>query len=231
MGLASAFMGRGAHAPPVGLLQAREWLVRRRWAVALATGLALVLAKRLVQSGTSPPDPLVVNGVLYLAVPLALAALLMYRRQGIGLALPVDRAAWAITGAMALGAVALAFAGTLVPSMMAYYPQELWGELTLDAASLVPYEAAIALIMLAVELLFRGWLVLATSERLGGWAVILSAAVYAVAHLGKPPEEVVFSLLAGLAFGWADIRARSILPSFAAHFIGSALFDVLALLG
>jgi membrane protease YdiL (CAAX protease family) len=215
----------------VGLALSREWLVKRRWAVALATGLALVLAKRLVQSSGSPPDPLVVNGLLYLAAPLALAALLMYRRVGIGLAVPRDRVAWAITGAMVLGAVVLAFAGTLFPAMMDYYPQALWGEVALTAASLVPYEAAIALIMLAVELLFRGWLVLATSERLGGWAIFLSAAVYAVAHLGKPPEEVVLSLLAGLAFGWADLRARSIVPSFLAHFIGSALFDVLALGG
>ncbi len=218
-----------AHVPPVGPAQAREWLVKRRWAVALATGLLLVLAKRIVQSTDQPPDPLVVNGILYLAVPLALAALLIYSRQGIGLALPRGRAAWAITGAMVAIAIALAFAGTLFPSMMDYYPQQLWGEVTSDAVSLLPYEAAIAFIMLCVELLFRGWLVLATSERLGGWAIVVSAIPYALAHLGKPPEEVVFSLVAGLAFGWADLRTRSIMPSFAAHFVGSALFDVLAL--
>jgi len=224
-------MGHGAHAPPVGPGKAREWLVRRRWAVALATGLALVVAKRLAQSGADPPDPLLVNGLLYLAAPLALAAMLKYRREALGLALPRARGDWALTGVMVLCAVALAFAGTLFPAMMDYYPQQLWGEVEWDAASLVPYEAAIAFLMLCVELLFRGWIVLATSERLGGWSMFLSAAVYAVAHLGKPPEEVVFSLLAGLAFGWADLRTRSIMPTLSAHFLGSALFDVLALRG
>ena len=51
----------------------------------------------------------------------------------------------------------------------------------------------------------------------------------ALAHLGKPTEEVIFSFFAGIVFGLADVETRSILPSFAAHFFGSALFDTLAL--
>ena len=210
---------------------ARAHLARWRWAIALGAGLSLVVAKRAWQSADEPPDPLVVNGLLYIAAPLLLALALGYRRVEVGLAPPRGRAAWAIVAVLLAAAVALAFVGTLFPSMMDYYPEPIWGEVEPTVASFVPYEAAIAVIMLGVELLFRGLLVLAVSERLGPWAIVVSAVPYALAHLGKPPEEVVFSLVAGLAFGWAALRARSILPSFASHFAGSALFDLLALRG
>jgi len=216
---------------PVDLGSARAQLMRWRWAIALGVGLSLVVAKRVWQSTGEPPDPLVVNGLLYIAAPLLLALALMYRRVDVGLSLPRGRTAWAIVAVLLAAGVALAFAGTLFPAMMEYYPEPIWGEVEPTVASFVPYEAAIAFILLAVELLFRGVLVLAVSERLGRWAIVVSAVPYALAHLGKPPEEVVFSLVAGLAFGWADLRARSILPSFAAHFAGSALFDLLALQG
>jgi len=216
---------------PVDLGGARARLVRWRWAIALGAGLSLVVAKRAWQSTEEPPDPLIVNGVLYIAAPVMLALALAWRRADIGLALPRGRTAWTIVAVLLAAAVALAFVGTLFPSMMEYYPEPIWGEVEPTVASFVPYEAAIAVIMLAVELMFRGVLVLAVSERLGRWAIVVSAVPYALAHLGKPPEEVVFSLVAGLAFGWADLRARSILPSFAAHFTGSALFDLLALQG
>ena len=216
---------------PVDLGGARGHLLRWRWAIALVVGLALVVAKRAWQSSETPPDPLVVNALLYVAAPLLLAAALGYRRLDVGLAMPKGRTAWAIVAVLLAAAVALAFAGTLFPAMMDYYPEPIWGEVEPTVASFVPYEAAIASIMLAVELMFRGLLVLAVSERLGRWAIVVSAVPYALAHIGKPPEEVVLSLLAGLAFGWADLRARSILPSFAAHFTGSTLFDLLALQG
>ncbi len=209
----------------------RAWFVERRWAVALASGLLLIALKRWVQSGEDPPDPLAVNLGLYLVVPLALAAALAYRPRGVGMALPAGRDRWTVMAAFLAAAVVLAFAGTLFPAMMDYYPQPIWGEVTSDLGSFVPYELGIAVIMLCVETLFRGWLVLATAERLGRWSIVVAAVPYALAHLGKPPEEVVFSLLAGVAFGWADLRTRSILPSFTSHLTGSVLFDLLALSG
>jgi membrane protease YdiL (CAAX protease family) len=215
----------------VDLGTVRAWFVERRWAVALASGLLLIAVKRAVQYGEGPPDPLVVNLGLYLVVPLVLAALLAHRPRGVGLAVPVGRDRWTIMGILLAAAVARALAGTLFPAMMDYYPQPIWGEVTSDLGSFVPYELGIAVIMLCVETLFRGWLVLATAERLGRWSIVVAAVPYALAHLGKPPEEVVFSLFAGIAFGWADWRTRSILPSFASHLTGSVLFDLLALSG
>lgn len=215
----------------VDLESARAWFVERRWAVALASGILLIASKRAIQSGGSPPDPLVVNLGLYLLVPLVLAAILTYRPRGVGMAMPVGRDRWTIMAAFLAGAIALALAGTLFPAMMDYYPQPIWGEVTSDLGSIVPYELGIVVIMLCVETLFRGWLVLATAERLGRWSIVVAAVPYALAHLGKPPEEVVFSLFAGIAFGWADLRTRSIVPSFASHLTGSVLFDLLALSG
>ena len=200
-------------------------LVDRRWAVVLASGLFLIVVKRLI----AWPEPLVPHVVLYLAVPVALAFLLGFTWREVGLALPEDRRGWALVAILLAGAVAFAFVGTLFPRMMEHYPVPHWGPVEATASSLVPYEAAIAVIMLATEVLYRGWLVLALSERLGRWAILVSAIVYALAHVGKPPEEVVFSFFAGLVFGLADLEARSVLPGFLAHFVGSAIFDVLAL--
>ena len=199
----------------------REW----RWLVVIVTGLSLVVVKRAIDW----QEPLFPNVVLYIGAVLALAYILGFDRREIGLALPEDRRGWAIVGALLVGAVVLALAGTLFPSMMEYYPVGHWGPVEPTVASMLLYEGAIAVIMLAVELLYRGWLVLGASERLGRWAVVVSAVPYALAHLGKPAEEVLFSLFAGVVFGLADLETRSILPSFSAHFLGSAVFDMLAI--
>jgi membrane protease YdiL (CAAX protease family) len=200
-------------------------LVDRRWVVVLVTGLLLIVIKRLIDWS----EPLLPHVLLYLAVPIGLAVLLKFTWREIGLALPEDRRGWLLVAVLLAGAVVFAFVGTLFPRMMEHYPVPHWGPVEATAASLVPYESAIAVIMLATELLYRGWLVLALSERFGRWAVLISAIVYALAHIGKPPEEVVFSLAAGIVFGLADLEARSILPGFLSHFVGSAVFDLLAL--
>lgn len=203
----------------------RERLVEHRWLVVLASGLMLVAVKRAIDW----PEPLLPNVLLYIVVPLVLAWLLRFRPADIGLTFPEGRRGWALVGLLLAGAVAFALAGTRFPSMLEYYPVEHWGPVEPTAGSFLPYQAAMAVVMLGVELLYRGWLVLGTSERLGRWAAVVSALPYALAHLGKPAEEVVFSLFAGIAFGLADLEARSILPSWAAHLGGSALFDWLAL--
>ena len=210
---------------PVDLRDVAKHLVEKRWLVVIVTGLSLVVVKKSL----SWQEPLFPNVTLYIGVVLILAVLLRFDREEIGLALPQDRRGWSIVGVLLGGAVVLALAGTAFPSMMEYYPVEHWGSVEPTFASLLVYEAAIAVIMLAVELLYRGWLVLGTSERLGRWSVLVSAVPYALAHLGKPPEEVAFSLFAGIVFGLADLETRSILPSFSAHFVGSAMFDVLAM--
>ena len=128
-----------------------------------------------------------------------------------------------------------------IPSFQWIADQKAWKIHYLDLPTLegicfansymVKYEAGMAVILLATELIYRGWLVMATSERLGRWSALVAAVPYALAHVGKPVEEVVFSFFAGIAFGLADLEARSIVPSFASHLLGSVLFDALALRG
>ena len=209
------------------LREARQWLVDRRWAVALATGLLLVVLKKTLGTGSVLADHL----LYYIAAPLLLAFLLNFPRVLIGLAAPEGRRGWLIVGVLLVLAVVFAFVGTLFSGMMDYYPVGLWGAVEETAAYMVKYEAGMAVILLATELIYRGWLVMATSERLGRWSALVAAVPYALAHVGKPVEEVVFSFFAGIAFGLADLEARSIVPSFASHLLGSVLFDVLALRG
>lgn len=195
-----------------------------RWLIVIASGLGLILTRRLL----SWHEPLLPYVLLYMVAPLLLAAVLGFKRQDLGLQAPEDRRGWLIVGAMLVGAVVFAIVGTLFTDMMEFYPVEHWGSLEPTLASMLPYEAAMGVILLATEMLYRGWLVLATAERLGRWSIVVSAIPYALAHIAKPPEEVVFSLFAGLAFGLADLETRSIVPSFAAHMVGSAMFDAMA---
>jgi membrane protease YdiL (CAAX protease family) len=209
----------------VDIQEVRRWLVERRWAVALTTGLLLIVLKRLLGTGSIIADHL----LYYTAAPLLLVVLLQFPRVSVGLAAPEGRKGWLIVSAVLVLAVVFAFVGTLFPGMMEYYPVELWGPIEDTIPFMIQYEAAMAVLLFATELMYRGWLVMATSERLGRWSALVAAIPYALLHLGKPTEEVVFSFFAGIAFGLADLEARSLLPSFASHFLGSALFDVLAL--
>ncbi len=214
-----------SHGGTVDVREVRRWLVERRWAVALSTGLLLIALKRLMGTGSVLADHL----LYYVAAPLLLAALLRFPRASVGLAAPEGRRGWLVVGAVLVLAVVFALVGTLFPDMMEYYPVELWGPVEGTLPSMVVYEAGMAVLLFATELMYRGWLVMATSERLGRWSALVAAVPYALLHVGKPTEEVVFSFFAGVAFGLADLEARSLLPSFASHLLGSALFDVLAL--
>ena len=66
---------------------------------------------------------------------------------------------------------------------------------------------------------------------------------HALIHIGKHNELPELSELKNLTsgehvdaytnvmeFGWANLRSRSMLPSWITHFVGSALFDALILL-
>lgn len=134
-----------------------------------------------------------------------------------------------ITGALLATATAMAFIGLGFPSMVRYYP--IWH----TGGSIGPVgfgynELVISGIMFAGEFFFRG-IILFTLGRRSFWgAVVFQSLPYAFLHFGKPSVEVPYSLVAGIIFGWANLRSRSVLPSWLTHSLGSALFDALVLL-
>ncbi|OIO60531.1 MAG: hypothetical protein AUJ55_02160 [Proteobacteria bacterium CG1_02_64_396] len=67
------------------------------------------------------------------------------------------------------------------------------------------------------ELLFRGALQPALAQVLGGrWAVVVTALVFAAAHL--PTQEVpLIPLIGGLLLGWVMLRAGHVMAPFVLH--------------
>jgi membrane protease YdiL (CAAX protease family) len=171
--------------------------------------------------------------VLYFVIPLLLFLTIGRERwrqlRSIGLSLGERRTTLRMTVTLLLLASLMAFVGLFSPSMTRYYP--IWstgGEVSV--ADFAYNEFLFALIMFSGEFFYRG-LVLLTLGRRSFWgAIVLQSIPYAFLHLGKPVIEVPYSFVAGLVFGWANLRSRSLLPSWLTHFMGSALFDALVLL-
>jgi membrane protease YdiL (CAAX protease family) len=171
------------------------------------------------------------EAVLYLVLPVVVIFLLRRRICWADLGFSVgSKRTMLRTTLLLLGvAVAMSFIGLLFPSMTDYYP--IWGPGT--GASLSEYiynETVIGIVMFTGEAFFRGVILFTLARRSFWGAIIFQSLPYAYLHLGKPGIEVPYSLVAGIVFGWANLRSKSILPSWLTHFLGSALFDALVLL-
>jgi membrane protease YdiL (CAAX protease family) len=163
--------------------------------------------------------------VVYLAIPLVASKALGFSLGETGIKSPNKRGL-RITLILLVFAILLSMGGTLVPSMVAYYPRFAfdgwWGFLR--------GELVMGAIMLAHEAFFRGFLLFPLARK-NRWGAILTQNVpYALAHIRKPGIEVPYSFLAGIVFGWADTEGDSFVPSFLVHWLGSAFFDLLCVL-
>jgi len=50
-------------------------------------------------------------------------------------------------------------------------------------------------------------------------------------HIGKPDAEIFASIAAGLIFGWAVIKCRSIWPVFFSHWALGGFLDIFIIYG
>lgn len=75
---------------------------------------------------------------------------------------------------------------------------------------------------LAEEVVFRGLIQSRLRRVMPGWlSVMIAAALFGLCHGQAVWMAYAFAL--GLFFGWMDLRAGSILPSLAAHFVFNAI--------
>lgn len=89
--------------------------------------------------------------------------------------------------------------------------------------------ALYALQFVAIELFFRGFLVLGLAPRFGTGAVALAVVPYILVHLSKPVPEVIGAAFAGVTLGILVLRSRSIWLGVAVHVIVALSLDALAL--
>ncbi len=95
---------------------------------------------------------------------------------------------------------------------------------------LVGYELSYAAGIVAIEVFFRGFLVGPLAPRLGSSAVFVSVLPYVLIHVGKPPLEVLGSVIAGIFLATLAHRSQSIWGGAALHVGIAWSMDALALL-
>lgn len=71
--------------------------------------------------------------------------------------------------------------------------------------------------MFSWEFIFRGYMLFGLKERFGSLAIWIQAIPFAMMHLGKPELETLSTIFGGAAFGYVDLKSRSVLPSVAIH--------------
>jgi membrane protease YdiL (CAAX protease family) len=71
--------------------------------------------------------------------------------------------------------------------------------------------------MFSWEFIFRGYMLFGLKERFGSLALWIQAIPFAIMHLGKPELETLSTIFGGAAFGYIDLKSRSVLPSVLIH--------------
>lgn len=145
---------------------------------------------------------------LYLLAPLCL---LWQRRESGGGKEAVPRRLWLAAPALA---VCLALAAAGAARRFGAGETAVRDVLTLPALCLTG--------PLAEECVYRGLVLPRAEKALGsGWALLLSALLFAAAH-GRP-LQMALALPAGLLFGLLWLRGRSLWPPLLAHCLANAL--------
>ena len=70
---------------------------------------------------------------------------------------------------------------------------------------------------LAEELFFRGFLFLTLYEKIGWHSYWVTDYIFTVAHIGKPPLEILLCIPASILLNYITLNSRSIMPAFVVH--------------
>lgn len=94
----------------------------------------------------------------------------------------------------------------------------------------IPYELFYGLTFIALEILFRGFLIFEMEKYLGEKVVIPMVCVYCTLHFGKPMMECVSSIFGGFILGVIALRSRSVYGGVWVHIFIAIGMDLLAFL-
>jgi membrane protease YdiL (CAAX protease family) len=180
---------------------------------------------------------------LLVVIPMVMIKFLFRQplsEYGLGLPAPGRRklAAWSFLLLIIIPLIPF-WLGTNDPSMRAEYP--IYKPLT-GAGAFILYELTYAPFFLAIEFIFRGYLLFGLAgwghtdspdarEGSGGkfyfgrYALVISMLPYIAWHLGKPVPEVWGAVAWGLAAGAVIYAVRSIWPVVIAHWLLNVFMD------
>lgn len=225
-----------ASGPPRGLLRpGPEWLLPGVTALlvafhyaARADTLGVLRAGRTWSALTRPPLAPVTHFAAA-ALLLGIGPVLLARccgvppsRLGLGPGRVARGLAWLGVGLPL--AVLAGYVGAGSPAVRAVYPLD--SALAPTAGAFVPHALVQFLYFGAWEVLFRGVLLFGLRDRLGaGPANLLQTALSVLAHFGRPLDETIAALPAGMLFGWVDLRIGSVWYVAVVHWVVGVSLD------
>lgn len=113
-------------------------------------------------------------------------------------------------------------------SFSSYYP--FYRHAGRSIADFVLWELVYAGQFLAVEFLFRGFLVESGRRSMGSHAIFAMTVPYVMIHFGKPVAETFGAIIAGVVLGTLAMRSRSIWAGFLVHETVAIAMDMAALM-
>ncbi len=180
---------------------------------------------RVTASPLSPNLHFAASAVLLGVLPVLVARWvcgISLRDLGLGLGRWREGLLWLVIGipiAVLAGRIA---AGD--PAMQAVYPVD--PSVTPEAAIFIPHALRNFLYYGAWEVLFRGVLLFGLLGRIGaGPANAAQTGLSVTAHFGRVMTETFSAIPAGLAFGWIDLRVRSIWYIAVIHWVIGTSMD------
>jgi len=87
------------------------------------------------------------------------------------------------------------------------------------------WSALMLVAMFSWEFVVRGYLMLGLKPRFGMMAVLIQNVPFVILHIGKPVEELFFSVLAGLGLGLLAYVSNSVWPAVFLHGVGAFAMD------
>jgi uncharacterized protein len=91
------------------------------------------------------------------------------------------------------------------------------------------WECLYFLQFIALEFLFRGFMLHGTKKRFGFYSVFVMTIPYCLIHFDKPLPEVLAAIIAGIILGTLSLKCRSILMGVAMHYSVGITMDLCAL--
>lgn len=129
--------------------------------------------------------------------------------------------------AMIIVVVPLVIIASQLPSFASKYP--LYPQAKDSLPKFLIWEFAYGLYFLALEFLFRGFMIFALARYIGAYAIFVMVIPYVMIHFGKPVAETFGSIIAGAALGTLALRTRSIFGGLFIHVLIAWSMDLLAI--
>ena len=92
------------------------------------------------------------------------------------------------------------------------------------------WELLYAVQFVSLEFFFRGYMIQAGRKRLGPYVIFVMTVPYCMIHFGKPIQETLGAIVAGILLGFMALKTRSIWLGAALHISVAWTMDALALM-